>query len=120
VAERSKAAVLKTADGASRPGVRIPSPPPVSGTIDPAPPDGVDDSTDDSPPAPRASVLATLARDLGALAAAGDLDGYRILTETIGRLLAPPAAVRVPSDVDPFRPLAAVVDLAAERERRGR
>jgi hypothetical protein len=33
VAERSKAAVLKTADGASRPGVRIPSPPPFSSML---------------------------------------------------------------------------------------
>jgi hypothetical protein len=60
-------------------------------------------------------VLATLAHDLGTLAAAGDLDGCRILTDTIGRLLAPP--VREGAAPPPAAG-ADVVDLAAEREKR--
>jgi hypothetical protein len=56
---------------------------------------------------PRAAVLATLAGELARLSAAGDLEGARILNETIGRLLGSAA------------PGAAVVDPGAERARRG-
>ena len=55
----------------------------------------------------RAGVLATLAGELARLSAAGDLEGARVLNETIGRLLGSAA------------PGAAVVDLGAERARRG-
>ena len=55
----------------------------------------------------RAGALATLAGELARLSAAGDLEGARILNETIGRLL------------DSATPRAAVVDLGAERVRRG-
>jgi hypothetical protein len=64
-----------------------------------------------SPANPRAAVLARLARDLGELAAAGDLDGARIVHETIGRLLVPPGGGGEGAQV---------IDLAAERDRRGR
>jgi hypothetical protein len=58
---------------------------------------------------PRASLLARLAGELAALTTAGDLEAARVVNETIGRLLARPAGEH-----------AAVVDLAAEREKRGR
>jgi hypothetical protein len=51
--------------------------------------------------------LATLAGELARLSAAGDIEGARILNETIGRLLGSAT------------PGAAVVDLGAERARRG-
>jgi hypothetical protein len=57
-------------------------------------------------------VLARLAHDLGELAAAGDLDAARVLHETIGKLLAPPPGGGGEG--------ARVIDLAAERDRRGR
>jgi hypothetical protein len=56
---------------------------------------------------PRAGALATLAGELARLSTAGDLEGARVLNETIGRLLGSAA------------PGAAVVDLGAERARRG-
>jgi hypothetical protein len=58
-------------------------------------------------PNPRAAAVATLAAELARLSAAGDLEGARILNETIARLLGSAA------------PGAAVVDLGAERARRG-
>ena len=54
---------------------------------------------------PRAGVLATLAGELARLSAAGDLEGARVLHETIGRLLGTAG------------PGAAVVDLGAHRAR---
>jgi hypothetical protein len=59
------------------------------------------------PASPRAAVLATLAGELARLSAAGNLEGARILNETIGRLLGSAT------------PGAPVVDLGAERARRG-
>jgi hypothetical protein len=56
---------------------------------------------------PRAAVLATLAGELARLSAAGDLEGARVLNETIGRLIGAAA------------PGTPVVDLGAERARRG-
>ena len=58
-----------------------------------------------APSSPRAGVLATLAGELARLSAVGDLEGA--LNETIGRLLGSAA------------PGAGVVDLGAERARRG-
>ena len=59
-------------------------------------------------PNPRAATLARLAEDLRALAAAGDLEGARIVHETIARLLGAEGGSG-----------AAVMDLSRERERRG-
>ncbi|MCK6586802.1 MAG: hypothetical protein L6Q76_04365 [Polyangiaceae bacterium] len=58
-------------------------------------------------PSPRAAAVATLAAEFARLSAAGDLEGARILTETIARLLGSVASG------------AAVVDRGAERARRG-
>jgi hypothetical protein len=60
-----------------------------------------------APASPRAGALATLAGELARLSAAGDIEWARILNETIGRLLGSAT------------PGAAVVDLGAERARRG-
>ena len=65
------------------------------------------------PITPRAGAIARLAGELAALAAAGDLEGARLVQETIGRLLAP--AARTSTDASGG---ALVVDLDAERERR--
>jgi hypothetical protein len=61
-----------------------------------------------APPNPRAVLLAALLKSAGDLAAAGDVEGARVAHEAAGKLLGP--AVEG----------AAVVDLASERERRGR
>lgn len=65
-----------------------------------------------APATGRAGVVARLAGELAALAAAGDLEGARVVQETIGRLLSP--VVRSGEDAAG----AVVVDLEAERERR--
>jgi hypothetical protein len=67
----------------------------------------------------RAQLLGRLAGELAALAAAGDLDGCRILNETIGALLSRPAAPPEGS-AEQTRDGAAVVDLAAYHRSRGR
>ena len=69
--------------------------------------------TTSMPITPRAGAIARLAGELAALAAAGDLEGARLVQETIGRLLAP--AARTSTDASGG---ALVVDLDAERERR--
>lgn len=74
------------------------------GAVEPAPFEGANCANS---PSPRAAAVATLAAEFARLSAAGDLEGARILNETIGRLLG--AAM----------PGAAVVNLGAERARRG-
>jgi hypothetical protein len=59
------------------------------------------------PVSPRAAMLAHLTADMGAALAVGDVEAARAAHEVIGRLLGAPG---VP---------ATIVDLAAERERRG-
>jgi hypothetical protein len=62
---------------------------------------------------PRATRIGRLAAEMAAAYAEGDVEGARAVHEAIGRLLAAPAAAQA-SDGAP------VVDLARERERRGR
>ena len=57
-------------------------------------------------------MIARLAGECAALVAAGDLEGARLVNETIGRLLA--STGRTSTDASG----AVVVDLEAERERR--
>ena len=59
-----------------------------------------------NPASSRAVMLAHLSADMGAALAAGDMEAARVAHDAIGRLLGAPGAP------------AAVVDLAAERERR--
>ena len=61
------------------------------------------------------STVARLAGELASLAAAGDLEGVRMVHETIGRLVAPS-----PRPAEQVTGGAVVVDLEAERERRAR
>ena len=58
-------------------------------------------------------MIGRLAGELAALVAAGDLEGARLVHETIGRLLVPSG--RASTDASGG---AVVVDLEAERERR--
>jgi hypothetical protein len=64
-----------------------------------------------APASPRAAMLAHFHMDRGAALAAGDLGVAQIAHEAIGKLLAASA---------PTGDAAPVVDLARERERRGR
>jgi hypothetical protein len=60
----------------------------------------------------RMSTVARLAGELASLAAAGDIEGVRLVHETIGRLVAPARS----AEEGPRG--AVVIDLEAERERR--
>jgi hypothetical protein len=60
-----------------------------------------------SAPNPRAAVVATLAGHVAALAAAGDLEGARVVHETLGKLLGAAGEA------------SRVVDLETERRKRG-
>jgi hypothetical protein len=62
---------------------------------------------------PRAARIGRLAAEMAAAYAEGDVEGARAVHEAIGKILAAPAAAQA-SDGAP------VVDLARERERRGR
>ena len=65
------------------------------------------DTAGSVPPSPRATLLAALSAGMTAALAVGDVEAARAAHEAIGKLLGAPGAP------------AAVVDLAAERERRG-
>lgn len=62
-----------------------------------------------APVSPRAARIGRLAVDLAAAYAEGDVEGALVLHQAIGRFLAAPSEGSAP-----------VVDLARERERRGR
>ena len=69
----------------------------------------------------RMSTVTRLAGELASLAAAGDLEGVRLVQETIARLVAlDPVAGGGSSRAAPPGVAAVVVDLEAERTRRSR
>ena len=67
------------------------------------------DETRTKPASPRAALLASLAEGMRAALATGDVEAARIANEAIGRILGGPGAESAGS----------VIDLAAERVRRG-
>jgi hypothetical protein len=64
---------------------------------------------------PRAARIGRLAAEMAAAYAEGDVEGARAVNEAIGKILAAPAPVGAQTSTG-----APVVDLARERERRGR